>query len=942
MSDQFLCTFRVLCCLSAMGIQATFAADKDAAIRRCKDATGFVDLGMFGSGTAFCVNPRGVFITNHHVVGEIGLGGTVTVVLNCGEPRERSVETRVIALAEEHDLAILLAKEVENPKAKETFTALTLAKSATVREVDSVTAYGYPFGISLSTSGESKPSITITTGKVTALRRVERELRAIQVDAAVNPGNSGGPLVNQAGAVVGVISSGSQLARIGFAIPSDFVAELLSRPALVVEQPEIPFAKRAEEHRFSVEVVELIKGASADEVTLEIVDRTVPHRSFRSRVTKGRAEFFVSPARPNQPPPRLRLSVRDADSSRSAELEDTSITVGSIPLWLSEIRKIERRPNHYVVACNSGRKLAGLVQGLEQRLWNDGTTIDLEDVDCVDVFGQDSAALPFEFEYTAARNGQAVSTLRQQVAMKDAPTPVEPPEDAPPDPFAPFVDEITIETRIGGIDELHVTPDGLFWRHKQYEKPGETDKGKPYALVNGRRWDLKWRLSSQKDEDEDITAMLPMNLGYGLWRIDMMWIRQDRNSTSDLNRCKYGTRFEDSETVFDFNDVAGGTSVYRFRLTKQRNLNSDRAIATTLDRKQVRTSVELAPNSTVDLAKLVTADHVFNGRFERIGGDLVSNSDSDPMLILPIVVRGSYEIEFEFTRLEGAEPVMMNLPAGDHTFMVTFGGFHGEHGIELIDGKEMRDHATDSGIVTRPATLDSGRRYSANVRVAMEGDQRVQIRVELDQKVVASWTGNVSQLAANVWHTMPIANGLTWRTWRSRYQFHKLAIHLGRDCRGSQLGDDWANTVNPVTSEPPAKVANACHEWNGRKYFVSEQLLDRNSAQQLAAEYHGRLVTVSSPAEQQFLTRQYPNRLLWTALWHKADRAVWRDERNRILRTPIPWAQNQPGVWGEQLVALNTYDATQNQQPGLHDYQFAAERFHACIEWGEEFPEAAP
>jgi hypothetical protein len=308
----------------------------------------------------------------------------------------------------------------------------------------------------------------------------------------------------------------------------------------------------------------------------------------------------------------------------------------------------------------------------------------------------------------------------------------------------------------------------------------------------------------------------------------------------------------------------------------------------------------------------------------------------DRQLILPVVVRGSYEIDFDFTRLEGAEPVMMHLPAGSSSFMVTFGGFNGEHGIELIDGKEMRDYGPETGTVTRPGVVQSGRRYSSKVRVELQPNDGIRIQAELDGKPVANWTGNVSQLAPNVWHIRPLANGMVWRTWRSRYQIHKLAINLGADCRASQLGDDWANSVAPVADQPPAAILAKCTDWNGRKYFVSDELMDRNTAQQLAAEYQGRLVTISTVDEQQFLNRQYPNKYLWTAVWQKGNRSIWRDERNRIIRVQLPWGTDQPEVWGQQLTALITNDPAQNPKPGLYDYQYAAERFHACIKWGEE------
>ena len=79
-------------------------------------------------------------------------------------------------------------------------------------------AFGFPFGKDLSLSNDEYPNVTVSTGHITSLRKIKGELAAIQVDAQLNPGNSGGPVLNDRGKVVGIVVAGIDGTGIDFAI----------------------------------------------------------------------------------------------------------------------------------------------------------------------------------------------------------------------------------------------------------------------------------------------------------------------------------------------------------------------------------------------------------------------------------------------------------------------------------------------------------------------------------------------------------------------------------------------------------------------------------------------------------------------------------------------------------------------------------------------------
>lgn len=164
-------------------------------------------------GSGFIIDPSGIIVTNHHVIDE---ADEITVRLQ----DDRELEAEVVGRDPKTDLAVLRVQS------DEPLPFLEFGDSDKTRVGDWVIAIGNPFGF----------SSTVTAGIVSARKR---DIRAgpyddfIQTDAAINKGNSGGPMLNLEGKVVGVntaiTSPSGGSVGIGFAVPSSLAAPVIDQ-----------------------------------------------------------------------------------------------------------------------------------------------------------------------------------------------------------------------------------------------------------------------------------------------------------------------------------------------------------------------------------------------------------------------------------------------------------------------------------------------------------------------------------------------------------------------------------------------------------------------------------------------------------------------------------------------------------------------------------------
>ena len=140
------------------------------------------------NGTGFVVSQNGHIVTNNHVVD--GCIGDIQGNLS----GEAQVTLRVVSTDKMNDLALL-----QGPAGS--FKAMASIRDKPIRSGDSVVAIGYPY------HGLLTSDFTVTTGIVSSLSGILNDTRFLQISAAVQPGNSGGPLLDSKGQVVGIVAA---------------------------------------------------------------------------------------------------------------------------------------------------------------------------------------------------------------------------------------------------------------------------------------------------------------------------------------------------------------------------------------------------------------------------------------------------------------------------------------------------------------------------------------------------------------------------------------------------------------------------------------------------------------------------------------------------------------------------------------------------------------
>jgi S1-C subfamily serine protease len=251
------------------------------------------------TGTGFVVSPDGWIVTNRHVV-----SGDRRVVLIDGEKVEIAVEVQRIEVVvpgnrgeslqflasvtgsdAELDLAILYVSGQNLPY-------VSLGDSDAIASGDPVRALGYPFGGQLEIGRDSRagadvtPGITVSPGSVSSLRRDNAgDIRYVQTTAPLNPGNSGGPIVDADGYVVAVAQleiTDGRSAGVGFGVPVNVVKRFLRRHAL--------------DNRLPATMVDLAGyiDVPSKGLRLRVPDGFADHSPFRLRLDTAAAESALA------------------------------------------------------------------------------------------------------------------------------------------------------------------------------------------------------------------------------------------------------------------------------------------------------------------------------------------------------------------------------------------------------------------------------------------------------------------------------------------------------------------------------------------------------------------------------------------------------------------------------------------------------------------------
>jgi WD40 repeat protein len=334
--------------------------------KRGKPATALVEVqvpGGFGYGSAFCIHPSGLFLTNFHVVE--GALGDVTLVLNSGLKTQKSFRARVARIDKGPDLALLRAADAKD------LPALTLGSDENLEELMEVIAFGFPFGRMLAPGRQQYPAISVNPGSITSLRRnQEGALSALQLDVAINPGNSGGPLLDKNGKVVGVVEAmvvtrGGSRTGVNFGIPVSAAARFVARPDFQFEPPLVGPNNMYRPVRFEARLVPILPAKAPYTVDLILKSPTGPERTLRMEAAgDNKYQVTALPLSPPSGPLTVRLMAQMPDGLLNGSAGDRVFKVGSRELKLSEIRSVQLGLQPRVL-LRDGKTIEGAVTGLD-------------------------------------------------------------------------------------------------------------------------------------------------------------------------------------------------------------------------------------------------------------------------------------------------------------------------------------------------------------------------------------------------------------------------------------------------------------------------------------------------------------------------------------------------------------------------------------------------
>ncbi|NMB01561.1 MAG: trypsin-like serine protease [Firmicutes bacterium] len=235
------------------------------------------------AGSGFIIDPSGIVLTNQHVVGNQGENQTITIVIDAAG-LEREYKAEIIGSDRALDLAVL---RIVNENG-DVFPTIPLGDSDATRVGEWTIAIGNPYGRAfehtvtvgvLSAKGREISVYNSETGRPQTYRNL------MQTDAAINQGNSGGPLLNIEGEVIGINTAvHAQAQGIGFAIPINVAKEVLdelittggvSKTWLGIYQREIT-TSLAEQLQLPDEkgviVVDVVQGSPAEDAGLKAWD----------------------------------------------------------------------------------------------------------------------------------------------------------------------------------------------------------------------------------------------------------------------------------------------------------------------------------------------------------------------------------------------------------------------------------------------------------------------------------------------------------------------------------------------------------------------------------------------------------------------------------------------------------------------------------------------
>jgi Trypsin-like peptidase domain/Leucine rich repeat/Leucine Rich repeat len=346
----------VFLCAQARGAEDEPSREKLVEIG--KPATALVECispGGRAYGCAFCLHPSGLFVTNAQIVNAVAIPN-ISLILGAGQKTQRVVSARVVREDKEKDLALLRAEGVKD------LPALSLGGIDGLRETEEVVAFGFPFETLRGDLFNQYPAVGFNAGNITCLRYKGGVLNHIQVDAVFTAGNSGGPVLDAKGKVIGVAArpnSAIRAAGINFLIPVSRLTAFLAVPDLEFKLPTVAQSDIHKEVVVEARVLALVPQTKQYRLELLLAGADGKERKAAMTEKDGVYQARVIPV----PPPPLRVTVTYNNGSVTGNIVDRTVQVDGKERRLSQLRLLRWQPKPQVL-LDDGKIVDGVVTGL--------------------------------------------------------------------------------------------------------------------------------------------------------------------------------------------------------------------------------------------------------------------------------------------------------------------------------------------------------------------------------------------------------------------------------------------------------------------------------------------------------------------------------------------------------------------------------------------------
>jgi len=304
-------------------------------------------------GSAFCIHPGGVFLTSGHAA-----RGVTSLILNPGQKDERVYKATVLRTDPVLDLAILQVDGVKD------LSVLGLGTEEKLGDRGELVAAGFTVGEIFAPGQKVEPRLSFHIGRAEVPRRADGAPPRFQIEEALYAGNSGGPVLDRTGKVVGMIVGRVQGGGGLAALPVGAVARFTSQPVIAFDPPRLEAATVRKPVAFEARVRSVLPDPTPFEVQFGLKPPRGVERTFAMKPdAAGKFTATVVPMPPTMPEPEYRLLARFENGQLDATTADRTFRVGAREVKLGDVSRVRFGAAPEAV-LSDGETVRGPVAGL--------------------------------------------------------------------------------------------------------------------------------------------------------------------------------------------------------------------------------------------------------------------------------------------------------------------------------------------------------------------------------------------------------------------------------------------------------------------------------------------------------------------------------------------------------------------------------------------------